>query len=132
MFEHWKRVEELDEVFIVRSARGTYAYAPLQHTSFAITLSCYESLQKGEAIAVRAVRERLDGKKPISIRDYAAVQSFEPHRVDLAITTRCNLACAYCHADSNSSIKEMDPNVAMAAVRFVIENAARKRVPYAQ
>lgn len=128
----WKQIATGDEVFLVETGQGAYAYSPLKHTSFLLTPKGCELLSAGDEIALRTLNERLATKDLITLRSYEPITRFEPHRVDLAITTQCNLACAYCHANANSSSKRMDKNVALTAVNFAIENAARSKLPYAQ
>jgi len=128
----WKHVLSTDELFLVQINSNHFAYFPLKHTSFNITESAYEKLRNDDPILLKALNARVANKDSVSLHHPEKKESFLPHRVDLAITTKCNLDCLYCHANANFLQKDMDEEVALTAVDYVLKNAKKLKVPYAQ
>lgn len=121
-----------EELFLLEIGQEYFAYYPLRHTSLKITPVAYEAALSGDSALLAELDGRIRDKEKIKINVPVPSNSFEPHRVDLALSTKCNLACHYCHADSNAFVRTMDWPVATKAIDFILQNAAQRKVPYAQ
>ncbi|MFQ5730186.1 MAG: radical SAM protein, partial [Waddliaceae bacterium] len=128
----WKHVLSEEELFLVQVDSDYFAYFPLKHTSFKITDLAYNKLADTDGKLLRILNAQVANKNSITLHDYKKKESFLPHRVDLAITTKCNLDCVYCHANANFFQKDMDEQIAFLAVDWILENAKKLKVPYAQ
>ncbi len=131
MFIQWKQIKDDEEFFIVKVDETHIGYFPLRHTSLLITESAFQHLWSGDSAYLEAIKSNTLKAKLLSPKEYKPISIFEPTQVNLAITTRCNLQCVYCHADANSAPRDMDVGVAEQAVEFALSNAKRLNIPYA-
>ncbi|MFH2044108.1 MAG: radical SAM protein [Pseudomonadota bacterium] len=132
MLLNWSRIDSEVEIFPIQINDYFFAYFPLKHTSFRVTSKAYDQLIKGDSNVLSTLTNKVSHKDTIKLKEFHPIKDFRPHRVDLAITTRCNLNCVYCHANSNEDPKDMDQGIAIKAVDFILENAKEQNVPYAQ
>lgn len=134
------------EVFILSEGPDDYlVYAPLRGRVFAANAAFVNHLagllgdhSTDETIDQETQRLRelkqLDLLEDEAERAFLATditREFCPTEVTILPTTACNFRCRYCYAssgDQRHGIRHIDPLIAHAAVRFVIDNACQKGV----
>jgi len=120
------------EFFLLNLDKNYFAYFPLYHTSIKISKTAFKGASNDNIDIIDFLFSKIKDKEKIELLEYQYSNSFSPHRVDLALTTRCNLNCHYCHASSNSTSIDMPLNIALRAVDYVIENAVSLNKDYFQ
>lgn len=130
MLLKWKVIDFDEKLFLLKINRGHYAYFPLRHTSFLITQSAYNSILNGEKIILNLLRKKIENKSIISFHFSPDSKNYEPADANLEITTRCNLNCVYCHAESGTESKDMEEDIAYIAIDFALKNAKRLNKSY--
>lgn len=124
------------EVFTIPLAEGYLIYAPLRRIALLgnpqlVNLLArlrgggIEDLNPAESRLVRFLEEirllGLEGDSPIAT--YGS-PSFEPTQVTLFLTSRCNLRCTYCYAETGSKPPvDIEPRAAERAIDFACSNA---------
>jgi uncharacterized protein len=121
--------------------KGKYiVYAPLKNIVFLTngsTVNLLSSIKEGKAIPEKRPAEKkvIEFLKKEGLAGYRADKKtlhpqsnkFFPTRVTLFPTSDCSLRCVYCYANGGDSPKNMDVNIAKAAIDMVAANAKKKK-----
>lgn len=124
-------------VFALDAGPRTLFYAP-GHACIAnrSQAAAIESELRGErpaspaAVAGRELAER--ARAALRERERQASLPFAPVCLTLSLSTRCNLACTYCHAGPHGPARGpvLEERVALAAAREVANHCVRAGVPF--
>jgi len=125
-----------EEIFAIPRKDGQYyLYAPLRRRLAVVNKTAVEAvarhLETAEPDSSRTESEVIGelrqqgflGEPYPSAPVFPENYTFMPHEVTLFPTSRCNLRCRYCYAESGHKIADMPWEVARAAIDLVASNA---------
>ena len=137
-FETACRVPETN-IFVLPHGRRFIVYAPvrglvLEMNAEAVRRLKDHCLSRGSIPLPPSIQQRLGDTawifEPDRLDSQAPPAPFEPDRVTLFLTNRCNLRCRYCYAAAGGRpAREMSDPIAAAAIDLAWQNAALHGTP---
>lgn len=124
-----RRILSNEEIFVIEHKERFLIYAPLRRSILEVNAAAAASLIKQEItgpFAAAICAAVAENPKIVLPSRHSKSGEFEPYSVGLSLTDKCNLACAYCHANSGiNGQRQLSWEIAQAALDFVIANGVR-------